>query len=166
MWWRIENRTNELAEEKKLDFYNVNNLLRAFSRGQNNKMAGNDKTFYHLEPVVMDSVDTAHMRDLSHIMYSYSVRSAGNPDLYQKFDSRMQSEDFSDADYPTLFNLSFYSLFRESKDEMVWRKLVQRAIEIPEVLPLVYYKPFKAAHLYLKSVFPEWDLDHLGDKLW
>jgi hypothetical protein len=52
-------------------------------------MAGNDKTFYHLEPVVMEGVDSANMRDLSHLMYSYSIRSAGNPDLYQKFDARM-----------------------------------------------------------------------------
>ena len=67
----------------------MTNLLRSFSRGQNKKMAGNDKTFYHLEPVVMEGVDSANMRDLSHLMYSYSIRSAGNPDLYQKFDARM-----------------------------------------------------------------------------
>jgi len=129
-------------------------------------MAGNDKTFYHLEPVVMEGVDSANMRDLSHLMYSYSIRSAGNPDLYQKFDARMQTEDFSELDYPTLFNLSFYSLFRESKDEAVWRKIVERACAIEDVLPLVYYKSFKASFLYLKSVFPEWNLDLLGDKLW
>ena len=32
IWYRIEHRTNELAEEGKLDFYNANNILRAFSR--------------------------------------------------------------------------------------------------------------------------------------
>jgi hypothetical protein len=31
MWWRIENRTNELNEQKQLDIYNVTNILRAFS---------------------------------------------------------------------------------------------------------------------------------------
>jgi len=32
IWWRIENRTNELMEEGKLDIYHVTNITRAFSR--------------------------------------------------------------------------------------------------------------------------------------
>ena len=33
IWWRIENRVHELAEEKQgLDAYNVVNILRSFSR--------------------------------------------------------------------------------------------------------------------------------------
>jgi len=34
IWWRIERRTNELAEKKELDIYHVVNILRSFSRGQ------------------------------------------------------------------------------------------------------------------------------------
>ena len=34
IWWRIENRTNELAIKGELDIYHVVNILRAFSRGQ------------------------------------------------------------------------------------------------------------------------------------
>lgn len=33
IWWRIENRTNELAIKGELDIYHVVNILRAFSRG-------------------------------------------------------------------------------------------------------------------------------------
>ncbi len=33
IWWRIENRTNELAIKGDLDIYHVVNILRAFSRG-------------------------------------------------------------------------------------------------------------------------------------
>jgi hypothetical protein len=40
IWWRIESRANELATAGKLDFYNVHNILRAFSRAQHNQMIG------------------------------------------------------------------------------------------------------------------------------
>lgn len=33
------------------------------------------------------------------------------------------------------------------------------------MLPLIYYQPFKAAHLYLSSVFPETNHDNFGHKL-
>lgn len=32
IWWRIENRANELATKGELDIYNVINITRAFSR--------------------------------------------------------------------------------------------------------------------------------------
>lgn len=31
IWWRIENRTNDLVEAGKLDIYHVTNIARAFS---------------------------------------------------------------------------------------------------------------------------------------
>lgn len=40
IWWRIENRTNDLAEKKELDIYHVVNILRSFSRAQQNHMVG------------------------------------------------------------------------------------------------------------------------------
>lgn len=86
IWWRIESRANDLAQEGKLDFYNVHNILRAFSRSQHNQMTGKDKTFYNLEPVVMKGLESANSRDASHVMYSYAIRNAGNPELYKAFD--------------------------------------------------------------------------------
>jgi hypothetical protein len=43
---------------------------------------------------------------------------------------------------------------------------VNRAVEIDQVLPLNYFKSFKASWMYLKSVYPEWDIDEFRDKLW
>ena len=40
IFWRVERRANELAHHEKLDIYNVTNILRAFSRSQNNRMCG------------------------------------------------------------------------------------------------------------------------------
>jgi hypothetical protein len=53
IWWRIENRVNELALEGKLDEYHLVNILRAFSRAQNNHMVAQEKTFVHLESFVL-----------------------------------------------------------------------------------------------------------------
>jgi len=49
IWWRIENRVHELAEGY-LDMYHITNILRSFSRSQENQMSGSDKLFYHVEP--------------------------------------------------------------------------------------------------------------------
>jgi hypothetical protein len=57
IWWRIETRVNELAEKGELDIYHVVNILRAFSRGQHNKMCGAQKTYFNLEKVVINSLD-------------------------------------------------------------------------------------------------------------
>ena len=54
IWWRIENRVHELAEQSgALDNFHLTNILRAFSRANDNNMAGSDKLFVHLEPLVM-----------------------------------------------------------------------------------------------------------------
>lgn len=83
IWWRIENRVHELAEVKgALDMYNVVNIIRSFSRSQENRMSGSDKLFIHLEPFIIENIDKVDVRDLSHLMYGYSVRDAGNPELY------------------------------------------------------------------------------------
>jgi len=58
-------------------------------------MAGKEKTYSNLEPIVLKSLETANSRDLSEVMYAYAVRSAGNPGLYESFDKRLQTEDFS-----------------------------------------------------------------------
>jgi hypothetical protein len=41
-------------------------------------------------------------------------------------------------------------MFRDNTDEQVWRQVVETTCENPDVLPLIYYKPFKASYFYLK----------------
>jgi hypothetical protein len=55
VWRRIENKVHDLIEDEEsgLDAYHVTNLLRAFSRSQNNTMAGSNKLFVHLEPFII-----------------------------------------------------------------------------------------------------------------
>lgn len=90
IWWRIENRVHELAEEKgALDMYHITNILRAFSKSQENKTAGSEKLFVHLEPHIINGIDELSARDLSHIAYAYSVRNSGNPELYKAFLARL-----------------------------------------------------------------------------
>ena len=54
IWWRVENRVHDLAEEKgALDSYHISSIIRSFSKSQDNIMAGSDKLFYHLEPLII-----------------------------------------------------------------------------------------------------------------
>ena len=49
-------------------------------------MSGTDKLFTHLEPVIMREMGSINAGDLAHLAYAYSIRSAGNPELYTAFD--------------------------------------------------------------------------------
>jgi len=95
-------------------------------------------------------------RDLSHVMYAYSVRGAGNPDFHTAMLKQIEPT-ISELDYPGLHNLVYYMMFRDNVDEGLWRKIVQTTIDQEDVLPLIYYKPFKASMVYLQHHFPQWD---------
>ena len=109
-----------MAHEHKLDAYNVCNILRSFSRSQNNRMNGLDKTYYALEPIVLKKMDDLSDRDLTHVMYAYGVRGVGNDELHKKFEQRLEAM-ASSLDYPSLFNAIYYLLFREITNESIWK---------------------------------------------
>jgi len=94
-------------------------------------------------------------------MYSYGARNAGNPELHKAFEKWLMDVDPKKLDHPSLFNILYYMLFRESTNEELWKKLVARVLEIDDLLPLIYYRPFKAARMYLKGLYKEWDADIL-----
>jgi hypothetical protein len=85
-------------------------------------------------------------------MYAYGVRGIGNPELHQALEKRLHAI-ASSLDYPALFNAFYYLLFRESGDKALWQKLVDTTISNPDILPIIYYRPFKAARFYLEGKF-------------
>ena len=111
-------------------------------------MCGDDKTYFNLEPIVLKNLEKANDRDATHLMYAYSVRNVGNPDLYKAFEKKL-SKIADRLDYPSLFNAIYFMLFRESANEDIWKKLVQATINQEDVLPLLYYRPFKASKFFL-----------------
>ena len=54
-------------------------------------MWGKDKTFISLEPNILKQIDSFSHRELTHLMYGYSIRNAGNPELYKEFDKKLES---------------------------------------------------------------------------
>ena len=165
IFWRIERRANELASQDKLDIYHVTNILRAFSRSQNNRMCAKDKTFYNLEKAVLRNLDSATDRELSHLMYAYGIRAVGNPELHAKFEQKL-AQIAGRLDYPSMFNVIYYMLFRGIKDQAIWQQIVDNTVEQEAVLPLTYLRPFKISEQYLKKTFPEMDLSDYRDKFW
>jgi hypothetical protein len=53
-------------------------------------MVGQEKTFTHLETIVLKNLQSLTSRDLTHLMYSYAVRGAGNPALHAAFEKRLE----------------------------------------------------------------------------
>ena len=158
IWWRVENRVHDLAEEKgALDIYHISSIIRAFSKSQDNQMAGSDKLFIHLEPLVKQLLPKMSADDLSLILYGYSIREVGNPEIYKAFDSQLmqrvrKGEVWS---YPVLFHVIYYLMFTENKNPKIWEHVVHCTVQNDYVLPITYYKPFKFSWFYLKHHFPQ-----------
>ena len=142
----------ELHEQGKLDIYHITNILRAFTHAQENKMCGRDKTFYNFEPTVLKNLDKISDRDATHLMYAYGVRAVGNPELHKAFEKRLDAI-VERLDYPAMFNAIYYLLFTESANRSLWQKVVDTTISNSDVLPIIYFRPFKAARFYLKGKF-------------
>ena len=132
-------------------------------------MCGRDKTFFTFEPIVLKSLDSLSDRDVSHLMYAYGVRSVGNPELHKAFEKRLESM-ITRLDYPSLFNVIYYMLFTENANRNLWQKIVDTTNSNPDILPIIYYRPFKAARFYLKSRFTGKDaianIQDFEDKQW
>lgn len=169
IWWRIENRIHELAEQKDaLDAYHLSNIIRSFSKSQNNRMSGSPKLFYHLEPLILAQIDQINSRQLSNIMYGYSARGLGNPEIYVAFEKRLTQmiDSGEQFDHPAVANMLYYMMIRESKDEKIWKALLDSTIDSDDPIPLLHYKPFKFSRFYLEKVFPDWDLSDYLDKFY
>ena len=165
IWWRIEDRAQNLAAENKLDGYHVTNLLRAFSHSQHNRQSGSDKTFALLEATVLRELSNLSDRDATHLMYAYGVRGLGSPELHKAFGQRL-IDCGRKLDYPAAFNAVYYMLFREETNEAVWSQLINNVVDREETLPLIYYRPFKASKLFIEHHYPDWDLSDYADKFW
>jgi hypothetical protein len=53
-------------------------------------MNGLNKTYFALEPIILQNIDSIPDRDLTHLMYSYGVRAVGNPELHKAFEARLE----------------------------------------------------------------------------
>lgn len=72
-----------------------------------------------MEPTILKEFDTISDRDMTHLMYAYSVRGVGNPELHAAFEKKL-GQIASNLDYPSMFNAIYYMLFREIKDRALW----------------------------------------------
>jgi len=128
-------------------------------------MCGQDKTFVALEPVILANLEAISDRDLTHVMYAYGVRGLGNPELHEVLERRLEL--MADRlDYPSMFNAIYYLLFRENTNAKIWRQILDNVVSQEAVLPLIYYKPFKASWIWMRNAFPEWDLRDYYDKFY
>jgi hypothetical protein len=125
-------------------------------------MTGSDKTYFLFEGEVLKSLEKLSDRDASHLMYSYAVRGVGNPELHKAFEKRLEAG-IDKYDYPTMFNALYYLLFTESKNKALWQKAVNGTNSNPDILPIIYYRPFKAAKFYLNGLYKDAPLDKITE---
>lgn len=114
-------------------------------------MAGSDKLFIHFEPTIMNQISNFSPRDLSQVLYAYSIRNVGNPELYEAFDKRIEQfvDDRILLDYPTVFNMNYYMMFRDNTNRKIWEHMVDSTLHQDDILPITYYKPYKFSRFFL-----------------
>lgn len=117
-------------------------------------MCGKDKTYYNFEAKLLKDLDQIPDRDFTHLLYAYGVRNVGNPELHKAFEKRIDAM-VDNLDYPSLFNTIYYLLFRDCADKALWERVIKATLKHEDILPIIYYRPFKASYVYLKSRFPE-----------
>ncbi len=71
-----------------------------------------------------------------------------------------------ELDYPTMYNVIYYMMFTENKKQSNWEMVVNATVGNPDILPTLYYRPFKASEFYIKKHFPSMDLVDYRDKFW
>lgn len=132
-------------------------------------MNGKDKTFYNFEPKILKNLDNIPDRDFTHLLYAYGVRNVGNPELHKAFEKKID-QIIEKLDYPSLFNTIYYLLFRDNGDRKLWNRIIKTTIDNPDILPIIYYRPFKASYVYLKNRYPdiekEEDFEDYLHKFW
>ena len=57
-------------------------------------------------------------------------------------------------------------MFRENNNKVIWEKMVRATLDNQDILPILYYRPFKASELFIKKHFPDWELRDYTDKFW
>lgn len=122
-------------------------------------MTGTNKLFIHLEPLVLENIDKMEPRDLGHIMYAYSIRNIGNPELYKAFEKRIEEyidnqgnenePNMDHFDFPFLSNLIYYMMFRTNTNSKIWKNIIEATLNQDDILPMNCYKPFKYSKFYL-----------------
>lgn len=100
----------------------LSEIFRAFAHAQMNRSAGSKKLYFNLEKQVIKSLDKANPTELSNMLYSYSIRNMGNPEVYKAFDSALEKSLFDHVyDYASLSSVIYYLMFRDNTDEKLWK---------------------------------------------
>jgi hypothetical protein len=72
-------------------------------------------------------MNTLSDRDVSHIAYAYGMRNVGNPELHTALLKRIEAM-AEKLDYPSLFNVIYYLLFKENGDRKIWDKIIRATL--------------------------------------
>jgi len=160
---RIEKQIVLLKD--KLTHNELADVIWGFAHVNNGALWGRDKTFEELEPIFMKKAKLMNHWQVSRCAYTFAARRHNSENLFKYLDKRLH-EELPNMKYASLHNVAYYLLMREIKDEQFWKDFVNRTLAIPDVLPLIYYFPFKLCWQYLEGFKPEWDASVFMEKLW
>ncbi len=159
----LERRLSAVRDQ--LDAHELSDVMRGLSRADDDCVLGYDKTFDQLLPLLKSRQGEMTHLEFSRCAYAYAVRRQGTPAFFSEIEKRLFA-DIPKMDYASLYNVAYYLLMREIKDADVWKTFAQRTIDVPTVLPLIYYQPFKLCRMHLIDAFPQWDIKVFSEKLW
>jgi len=116
---------------------------------RDNKLAGSDKFFNEMEPLVLKNINKMNLDEFSNVLYAYSVRGLGSKEFHKIVLHKLHSEMSNCNNYHILFNISWYLMFTDNLDKSLWQKYVDQVQKIDGKMPLIYYRAFKLAAHYI-----------------
>jgi len=155
---------NLIKNKNHLEINDLASILRSFSKMRDGKMAGGDKFFNEMEPVILKNLDKMNMDDFSNVIYAYSVRNQGSEEFNKIVLNKITNEMKSYSTWHVLFNVAWYLLFTTNKDFTLWQSFVDQVFTIEGKMPLVYYRPFKIAAYYIEFNITNIDLFDYKDR--
>jgi hypothetical protein len=107
---------------------------------------------------LLKNLDNLSDREFSHVVYAYGVRNVGNPEFHKALEARI-NKSVENFDYPAMFNVLYYLLFRDNGNKELWNRIMKTTLNNPNIIPLIYYRPYKISATYLRGRYPEIEKD-------
>ena len=121
---------------------------------KDNIVCGSDKFFHEIEPYILKNLNKFSHDDFLNIVYSYYLRGQTSKEFEEAVLQKIKNDIPEYNTYGMLFTLTYYLLFTESTDKVLWQTMMDNFNKIKGgKVPITFYRPFKIALFYLNHKY-------------
>ena len=91
---------------------------------KDNIVCGSDKFFHEIEPYILKNLNKFSHDDFLNIVYSYYLRGQTSKEFEEAVLQKIKNDIPEYNTYGMLFTLTYYLLFTESTDKVLWQTMM------------------------------------------